>query len=667
MKLLKQLRPFALILAIFLVFILGMLGYYQQADLTDIEDRDMYFWKALYSVFSMFLMENTQPTELPNRYLVVASYIAAMILGYGFFIAVYKYAYDSWVLFRIRYFYDRHIIILGLGSIGYGLADELLKAGFKVVVIEADENQENIEKIRYEGGLVLTDSAYERSTLVNAGLAKASFCLVALGKDDSNLQAVNLISHLNYTGIIQESIKVLVHIRDRYNNGFLRDYMDLYNKTKKFDIDTFNTDHLAAQVILDKYSPLNQVTYETEEDDTGKVISLKSSENHIIIVGYNRTTESFIAENIILSHSPGIRNLQIILIEKNVEDALQDIQFKYPFISDYVDIIPIELENENFYGATYQSETFHHYLKNLSGVYFFGESDAYLMGLANSFRQVLYSEVGDLTRIPMVICLPENSQVLDLLDPQVIQSHGSDAPLFNELREQFNTHVIKLIADNCTKHSLIDASGITDALAKAVNYFYSMKYEFEGLLSKEERIKLSNEVHEAMEKQFLEMTFSTSDPLAELEKAILTEFSKSIGKPYEELGNFTIDVRWNELEDLKQESNRYVARHLKIKVDFLRKMGHTEFIREVIEKYFKVFAPIEHKRWCAEKMVFRFRFGTFPKDSTTKKLLKDRLKIHDQLIAYDELTKEMEDKDFNMFLLITVMQRIKDQLEKYKP
>ncbi len=662
MKLLKQLRPFALIMAIISVFVLGMIGCYDTLVIAN-NETEWYFWKSLYAIISMFLMEANVPNDLSNPYLLMASYIAALILGYGFFMAVYKYAYEGWMLFRIRYFYDRHIMILGVGSIGFGLAEELLNAGYQVVAIESDENHENVAKIRQLGGLVLTESAYERATLVNAGLSKAKYCIIALGKDDNNLRSVNLISHLNYLGVIQKSIKVLVHIRGRYNTGFLRDYMDLYNKTEKFDIDTFNTDRLAAQVIFDKYSPLYHISYKTQEDQTGNVIDIESNENHIVIVGYNTTTEAFIAENIILSHSPGIRNLRIVLIEKNIKKVLQALHFKYPFMDDYIDVIPVELENENFYGALYQSKQFHYYLKNLSGVYFFGEDDAYLMGLANAFRQVLYSEIGDLTRTPMVICLPENSQVLDLLDPKEIHSHGANAPLFNELREKFNTHVIKLIADNCTKHRLIDASGITDALAKTVNYFYSMKYEFEWLLTDEERQKFTPEILELMEKRFLETKFSTKNPLQELEKAVLSEFSKGIGKPMEELTNFSIENRWNSLEDLKQESNRYVARHLKVKVDFLKKMQHNNLERETIEKYFKVFAPIEHKRWCAEKMVFRFRFGDFPPDNKTKKLLKDRLKIHDQLIDYEILTKEMEDKDFNMFLLITVMQGIKDCLE----
>ena len=43
-------------------------------------------------------------------------------------------------------------------------------------------------------------------------------------------------------------------------------------------------------------------------------------------------------------------------------------------------------------------------------------------------------------------------------------------------------------------------------------------------------------------------------------------------------------------------------------------------------------------------------------------MLKETLKIHDQIITYEELDKEMEDKDLNMFLLIPVMQSAKEAI-----
>ncbi|MEM6299928.1 MAG: hypothetical protein AAF740_14665, partial [Bacteroidota bacterium] len=124
-------------------------------------------------------------------------------------------------------------------------------------------------------------------------------------------------------------------------------------------------------------------------------------------------------------------------------------------------------------------------------------------------------------------------------------------------------------------------------------------------------------------------------------------------------GKLGIQARWQSLPGLKQLSNRYVARHLNVKIDFLSKIGYADCRKEDIIPFFHALAPVEHDRWTSEKLAYKFRFGPFPKDRTVKNLLKDTLKIHDQIIPYEELTQEMEDKDFNMFLLIPVMQRMR--------
>ena len=157
------------------------------------------------------------------------------------------------------------------------------------------------------------------------------------------------------------------------------------------------------------------------------------------------------------------------------------------------------------------------------------------------------------------------------------------------------------------------------------------------------------------------MDFKTKDPVSELEDVVLTDVAEVLNKEKKKIAEvFGINVRWNSIVDIKQDSNRYVARHLEVKVEFLKKMGHIDDLsRSVIERYFKVFAPIEHKRWCSEKLVYKFRYGKFPDDRKKKKLLKDVLKIHDQIIPYSDLDEEMEDKDFNMFLLMSVLQKMK--------
>lgn len=668
-KLPAYLLPLSILILILLVAIFGFWGAAEWPKGNPAKEVDpmLRFLGTIYSILAMFLIDQHDPT-FHNWQWALASFIAALLVGFGILSAVYKYLSYQRMLLIIRYKYNKHTIIYGIDKIGFRIAAELLKSGQKVVAIEPNIRNNNIAKIRERGGFVIIGSKSEEGDLLNAGITRAENCLIFKEDDESNLETANLISYMNQKKMIRQNLRVQILTYDINNYNFLKDYMDEYTRTKNFNMDPFSPAISSAQLIFDNFSPLKNINYEILSSEEGVIKNTQSSDNAIAVIGYTDTTRAFIMENIILSHSPGIRNLKILLIEKNAEKHFESLKFSFPFINEYVDIIPMELDNEHFYGPTFESESFKDYLNKLSGAYFFGEEDAILTQMANSFRQTLYKEIGDLKEIPLVVCLPENSKVMEILDPDTIQSEGLDVDLFKLLREKFNINFIRQLTDTCTKEKLIDEISLVDGVSKAINYFYSVKYEFEWLMKEPEQ-KAFRPIIPKMEEAFLNLNFKTSDPEKELESTMLNLLSEAINKPISELKKFSIDSRWNSLSDLKQDSNRYVARHLQIKVAFLEKMGNdiSKLDRSVVEPYFKVFAPIEHKRWCSEKLCFKFKYGPFPEnDNKLKKLLKDTLKTHDQLIHYDELDQEMEDKDFNMFLLIPVLQKMKTILQRFE-
>lgn len=662
-KLLRQLTPLLLALNILLVFVLGVTGFHISADINDFESEWHLILSTVYATLSMFIMESADPAP-ENWQVITARFLAALLLGYGIFATIYNFMRREITLLRIKYFYRNHFVVFGAGKIGYQLARELLQAGKQVVVIDRDEENDGIQRVRQHGGLVVIGSAFDRDDVLRTGLARAQFCAILLGNDEANLKLSNFLMRLSEEGVFRGKVRVLAHIDNWYANNFLNDYLDLYNRNNYLDFSPFNADIIGAQSIYDQFPPLSGVHYEVKQE--GETVRITASENTIAVIGYNETTEAFLLENIILSHCPGGQKLNVLLIEPEAEKYLKNIYFKFPFVADYLNVIPVVLHDENFYDATFRQPEFLRHLRMLSGAYVFGDDDAYLMGLANNFKQLLYAETGDTTQVPVVVCLPENSAVISLLEPQQHKKGEQvvEETVLNKFQQSFNINLFRLITETCTKDRLIDQIGEMETLAKTVNYFYSLLYDTAHRLPEAKQAGYQALLPE-LQQAFIEKTFRTSQPLLELEEHLLEKICQHLQLDKNQWrAKISVEARWKDLSGLKQLSNRYVARHLNVKVDFLKKIGHTEFSPETIKPFFKVLAPVEHDRWTAEKLAYKFRFGPFPKDKKQKKLLKDTLKIHDQIIPYEELNQEMEDKDFNMFLLIPVMQRIRTRLRQ---
>jgi len=194
-----------------------------------------------------------------------------------------------------------------------------------------------------------------------------------------------------------------------------------------------------------------------------------------------------------------------------------------------------------------------------------------------------------------------------------------------------------------------------------INFFYAIKYEFAAVLEKHWNIKNAAEIASRIEDELLSLPEKHQQlNEKEIEKHLLTMLQKETGIAYEELyRELSIEKHWHQLSYRKKDSNKYAARQVAMKVFVFKHLGCWPMNKENITKFFPRLAPIEHTRWSAEKMVFNFKYGPFPSDKKEKNLLKEVLKIHDQLVPYEKLKDEDKEKDLNIFLMVPVLNIIK--------
>jgi len=124
--------------------------------------------------------------------------IALMLLGALSIAVVYAFITNVIISRRLERALGRgratavrdHVVLCGLGAIGVATMEGLLSAGRHVVVIERDENNRFLPVARERGVPVIIGDATVRSTLLEAGLERAS-TLAALTSDGvANLETV---------------------------------------------------------------------------------------------------------------------------------------------------------------------------------------------------------------------------------------------------------------------------------------------------------------------------------------------------------------------------------------------------------------------------------------------------------------------------------------------
>lgn len=642
----KRVKPFIFPVLIVSVFIFAILGF--RADLGE----KFNFWGVLFTIFNYFIMNDADPVEVSgNPFLLIAKYLAAVLVGYGLFSLSFRFLRRLFFSYRIRFSFSDHIIIFSLDPIAKSIAEQLLAAGYKVVIVENDEENPTIEEVEEMGGIIITASPFEKKTLDMIGLSKARICILAHTEDITNIQIADKISSYAYQFHINEDrrghdvLKIFMHIDEFENIDVIKDYFDINNADEHYDLHAFSINQLAAQKVYDAYAPHQYFT------------QYGGDECSIAIIGCNKTTEFFLLENIILSHYAGKKPLKIYLVDKDVETFYHDFHYQYPFCDEYVELIPVKLLNANFFANFAWSKSHIEKLAEVNAAYFFGESDSVVMSTAAAFRQFIYSQTLAISQAPLIITLPEDSGIYNFLNEN--DMHKDEVE--NMFKTSLNMHYVRRQSDTFSGKSLIEEAEMTDSLSRVINFYYSIGYEFGYLLKEEFKVNdASNLIPELVafiEQYPLQHAVVTE---AALENDFITFLSVKTGIGKQALlRHCTIKKRWNLLNNRKKDSNRYAARNLSVKQYMMQQIGCWPVNREQILKFYPALASIEHKRWSAEKMVFNFKYGPFPADKKERSVLKEVLKIHDQLIPYDKLTEGEKEKDLNLFLLMPLLFALK--------
>jgi hypothetical protein len=89
---------------------------------------------------------------------------------------------------RKKYNYKNHVIICGLGRLGYFIADELQKTGIKIVIVESNQESANIEYFRNQNIDVYNGNARLPHVLQDVGAENCRALISVINDDYTNLE-----------------------------------------------------------------------------------------------------------------------------------------------------------------------------------------------------------------------------------------------------------------------------------------------------------------------------------------------------------------------------------------------------------------------------------------------------------------------------------------------
>ncbi len=207
-------RQFAWPLLIFALVIIGggLLYYILALNAGEPVDTPA---EAVYLALGMALLQSSG--DFPHVWYLQLFYFAMPVIGLGILAAGLA---DFGTLFfnrrarrkewemAVASTFNRHLVLIGLGHLGFRVMQTLVETGQEVVVIEQDPKANLAGEARRLGVPVIQDDGRRLEALEGAGTAKARGILLCTQNDVLNLQIAFMAQRLN------PDIEVVVRIFD---------------------------------------------------------------------------------------------------------------------------------------------------------------------------------------------------------------------------------------------------------------------------------------------------------------------------------------------------------------------------------------------------------------------------------------------------------------------
>ncbi|MEW6366036.1 MAG: NAD-binding protein [Acidobacteriota bacterium] len=432
---------------------LGCVGFHGHFELTG-EYRSP--GDLLYLSLQLFTLESGSIVPPIPWQLQIARLLAPAIAVYTAVQALLALFHEQLQLLRVR-FVKNHVVICGLGQRGLHLAQGFRDRGYRVVVVEHDEDDPLIGSCRERGAIVLMGDARDPAILRKARVHRAAY-LVAVCSDDGINTEVAIQAEKLVRSRRGSVLATFIHIEDVELCSLLRERGLASEEISSFRLEFFNILETGARLMLDHFPALERPPGEEVPDSP-------AAPPHIVVIGLGKMGRSLVVEagrRWWLRHSSDGSRLRITALDNAADTKKAVLCIRYPQLDRACDITPfqidlssIEFERGDFIFAPGSR-------CDVSIVYLCFDDDVHALAAALSLHQRTREY-----RIPIIVRMSHDGGLASLMQPL-----AGGPGTFEDL------HAFGMLERACTPELLL--SGTHEQLAQAFHEQYVVGREKAG-------------------------------------------------------------------------------------------------------------------------------------------------------------------------------------------
>ncbi len=442
------------------IFCIGYVGFwkcYSTESLLIKNGINRSWWDILYFALQLFILQSgTYPVlnwniQTPIE-IQVTRLLAPALLAYTTIQALLAVFGEQVRLLCLRNL-KHHVVICGMGRKGFLLAKSFYGAGYRIVVIEQDQNNSYSGQCKGLGIIILTGNAADRELLKRARIDKAKYLFAVCGDDSTNVNvsfyARELVKNIRNKGIST----CFIHINATELASMIREKEIATRKADAFRLEVFNVFESGARILAYKYINFSEMSGQ------------KTACPHLLVIGLGRLGEHLIihaAKLWQILRATTEQHLTITIIDKEAVAMKDLLCLRYPRMDSICNLIahPMDVSSPEFYKAVFLYDA--QGRCTITNAFICLNDDAQSLSTAFLLKQILEDH-----RIPIVVQMEHSDGLANIL-------HG----LQDDDSGLINIHPFPVLDRACKIDLLL--GGINEILARAIHEEYTREQDKKG-------------------------------------------------------------------------------------------------------------------------------------------------------------------------------------------
>ncbi|MBD3237339.1 MAG: hypothetical protein GF330_11585 [Candidatus Eisenbacteria bacterium] len=288
---------------------------------------------ALYHSLQMFILHTPHLEPPINLPLQLGRWLAAACFGLAALLALYRVLRTE--LQRVRLLRRKdHIVICGLGEVGYRLALKYRREGEKIVAIESDPDLPTVESIRNLGGTVLIGDARDAGLLRCARVQRAKQLIAVCSDDETNVGIASVAGDcFDDRAQRTEPLECWLLIGDGRLRESLKTCNVFPNTGAHYRVNVRGLDlpDLHARLLFERH-PLDHAPI--PEDSARRV--------HLVIIGFGQMGHSVLMQAVKIGHFANGKALRVTILDPHAPDHLRALNERDRHLPDICGVEAVE-------------------------------------------------------------------------------------------------------------------------------------------------------------------------------------------------------------------------------------------------------------------------------------------------------------------------------------